>query len=93
MSDPYITKLINQAEQSWLEKKVNQLLPKEDELKEISKSMLAHRISCLEEELKEITEERDEIAEENRRLTEENNNLETLLKNKNELPDQVDPKN
>lgn len=102
-TDPYLVKLKNKiiekvslkdkSDVNWIEKRLKEVLPKEEDLKDISKVMLAHRISCLEEELKEIIEERDEIAEENRRLTEENNNLETLLKNKNELSDQTDPKN
>tara|TARA_R100001440_G_scaffold39962_1_gene59555 strand:- start:87 stop:323 length:237 start_codon:yes stop_codon:yes gene_type:complete len=65
---------------NWIDKVIKKNLPKEEELKDISKQMLAHNLSMKIDELKTITEERDELAKENARLSEENSNLETLLK-------------
>ena len=68
--------------EGWIEKVLKKNMPKEEELKDISKQMLAHNLSVKSDELKTITEERDTLAKENERLTEENSNLETLLKQK-----------
>ena len=74
--------------ENWIEKKLKEVLPKEEDLKDISKVMLAHNIVCLRDELDEITDERDIISKENERLkkdndrlSEENTNL-TLLINR-----------
>ena len=74
--------------ENWIEKKLKDVLPKEEDLKDISKVMLAHNIVCLQDELDEITDERDIISKENERLkkdndrlSEENTNL-TLLINR-----------
>ena len=74
--------------ENWIEKKLKDVLPKEEDLKDISKVMLAHNIVCLRDELDEITDERDIISKENERLkkdndrlSEENTNL-TLLINR-----------
>ena len=97
MSDPYLKDLIKkeldkvelkkEAEVSWIEKKIKENLPKEEDLKDISKVMLAHNIACLKDELDVITDERDIVTKENERLQkdndrliEENSNLTTLLK-------------
>ena len=69
-------------DEGWIEKVIKKHLPKEEELKDISKQMLAHNLSVKIDELKTITEERDTLAKENERLTEENSNLETLQKQK-----------
>ena len=73
--------------ENWIEKKLKEVLPKEEDLKDISKVMLAHNIVCLRDELDEITDERDIISKENERLqkdverlSEENSNLSLLLK-------------
>lgn len=84
MSDEFNKILNDQKEKdakkiSWIEKKILDQLPKEEDLKDISKAMLAHNIVCLKDELDEIKKERDLIAKENERLTEENSNLEILL--------------
>ena len=84
MSDEF-NKILNEQKEkdskkiSWIEKKILEQLPKEEDLKDISKAMLAHNIVCLKDELDEIKKERDLIAKENERLTEENSNLEILL--------------
>ena len=97
MSDPYIKELIKketdkvelkkEAELNWIEKKIKENLPKEEDLKDITKVMLAHNIACLKDKLDEITDERDVIAKENERLTkevdrlsEENSNLTLIAK-------------
>lgn len=74
--------------ENWIEKKLKEVLPKEEDLKDISKVMLAHNIVCLRDELDEMTDERDIISKENERLkkdndrlSEENTNL-TLLINR-----------
>ena len=54
--------------ENWIEKKLKDVLPKEEDLKDISKVMLAHNIVCLRDELDEITDERDIISKENERL-------------------------
>ena len=87
-------KILNQnlerqkQKENWIEKKLKEVLPKEEDLKDISKVMLAHNIVCLRDELDEITDERDIISKENERLkkdndrlSEENTNL-TLLINR-----------
>ena len=85
MSDEF-NKIMNQnlerqkKKENWIEKKLKEVLPKEEDLKDISKVMLAHNIVCLRDELDEITDERDVLAKENERLYEENRNLEVLLK-------------
>lgn len=73
--------------ENWIEKKLKDVLPKEEDLKDISKAMLAHNIVCLKDELDEITKERDAISKENERLTnevdrlsEENSNLSLVAK-------------
>jgi len=73
--------------ENWIDKKLKEVLPKEEDLKDISKVMLAHNIVCLKDELDEITDERDIISKENERLqkdndrlSEENSNLSILLK-------------
>ena len=73
--------------ENWIEKKLKEVLPKEEDLKDISKVMLAHNIVCLRDELDEITDERDIISKENERLqrdverlSEENSNLSLLLR-------------
>jgi FtsZ-binding cell division protein ZapB len=75
------------AEYGWIEEKIKATLPKEEDLKDISKVMLAHNIVCLKDELDVITDERDIVTKENERLqkendrlSEENANLTTLLK-------------
>ena len=97
MGDPYITKLVNQelkkvedkqkSDDNWIEKRLKEILPKEEDLKDITKVMLAHHIGVLQDKLDEMTDERDVISKENERLSEESSNFETLLraKNKNEL--------
>tara|TARA_E500000318_G_scaffold68229_2_gene63013 strand:+ start:512 stop:790 length:279 start_codon:yes stop_codon:yes gene_type:complete len=92
MTDIYLSELGNKLKEkieekkkkdlNWIEEKIKNSLPKEEDLKDISKQMLAHNIGILEEKLKTITKERDDISDENKRLTEENSNLETLLKQK-----------
>ena len=57
---------------NWIKKEIKKRLPKEKDLKNISKVMLAHNIDILKEELREITAERDFIYEENKKLTKEN---------------------
>lgn len=73
--------------ENWIEKKLKDVLPKEEDLRDISKAMLAHNIVCLKDELDEITKERDAISKENERLTqevdrlsEENSNLSLVAK-------------
>ena len=60
---------------NWIKKEIKKRLPKEKDLKNISKVMLAHNIDILKEELREITSERDFIYEENKKLTKENLDL------------------
>ena len=93
-TDPYLVKLKNKiiekvslkqkSDVNWIEKRLKEVLPKEEDLKDISKVMLAHHITVLQDQLDEITDERDLIDKDNKRLTEENSNLETLLKAKKE---------
>ena len=66
-------------DEGWIEKIIKQNMPKEEDLKDISKSMLAHNLSVKIDELKTITEERDTLSKENERLTEENSNYETII--------------
>ena len=86
-------KILNQnlerqkQKENWIEKKLKEVLPKEEDLKDISKVMLAHNIVCLRDELDEMTDERDIISKENERLqrdverlSEENSNLSLLLR-------------
>ena len=61
--------------ENWIEKKLKDVLPKEEDLKDISKVMLAHNIVCLRDELDEITDERDIISKENERLKKDNDRL------------------
>ena len=94
MADPYLAQLKNKliekitnkqkSDENWIEKRLKEILPKEEDLKDISKVMLAHHISVLQDQLDEITDERDILDKDNKRLTEENSNLETLLKAKKE---------
>ena len=94
MADPYLAQLKNKiiekvsmkhkSDVNWIEKRLKEILPKEEDLKDISKVMLAHHISVLQDQLDEITDERDILDKDNKRLTEENSNLETLLKAKKE---------
>ena len=92
MSDEF-NKILNEQKEKdakkigWIEKKIMDQLPKEEDLKDISKAMLAHNIVCLKDELEEITKERDTISKENERLTnevdrlsEENSNLSLIAK-------------
>ncbi len=89
-ADPYISKLVNQelkkvddkqkSDENWIEERLKKIMPKEKDLQDISKVMLAHHIVCLQDALDDATDERDILYKENERLTEENSNLETLLK-------------
>lgn len=80
--------LIKQKEkENWIEKKLKDVLPKEEDLKDISKAMLAHNIVCLKDELDEITKERDTISKENDRL---NNVNERLTKEVDRLSEEND---
>ena len=93
MGDPYISKLVNEelkkvddkqkSDENWIEERLKKIMPKEKDLEDISKVMLAHHIVCLQDALDDAVDERDIISKENERLTEENSNLETLLKAKN----------
>ena len=67
--------------ENWIEEKLKTVLPKEEDLKDISKVMLAHNIVVLQDQLDEMTDERDIISSENTRLLEEVDNLKVLLKN------------
>jgi len=66
MSDPYIKEIIQKK--NWIEEATEKNIPSEESLKDISKGMLAHNISCLKDELKVITEERDELYKDNASL-------------------------
>jgi len=90
MGDPYISKLVNEelkkvddkqkSDENWIEERLKKIMPKEKDLEDISKVMLAHHIVCLQDALDDTVDERDIISKENERLTEENSNLETLLR-------------
>ena len=71
----------NKRKANWIEKKIKEVLPKEEDLKDISKVALAHNVVMITDQLQEITDERDIIAKENDRLYEEVNNLKIIIEN------------